>query len=97
LSPGTPEWDYGMTIFRWQASPAEINTGIEKSSSLSAYAFITPIEIVLPQHFLKKDGYGPRQIWGRDEKYSNLQNDFSESKKPYNFFGTLKNWKNTPK
>ena len=79
LDPGTPDWEYGMTIFRWQASAAEINTGFDQPPQYQLMR-LDPERIVYTEHFLRKDGYGPRQIWRRDEKSEQASDGFTEAK-----------------
>ena len=78
LDPGTPEWDYGMTIFRWQGSAAEINTGFDQPPQFQLMR-LDPDRIVYTEHFLRKDGYGPRQIWRKDEKTEQASDGFTEA------------------
>jgi len=80
LEPGTEEWKYGMSIFRWQASAAEIGTGFEKAPEYTLMK-LDPDRIVYTEHFLRKDGYGPRQIWRKDEKNEQGSDGFTEAKK----------------
>jgi hypothetical protein len=80
LDPGTEEWDYGMTIFRWQSSAAEINTGFD-SPPRGTLMRLDPDRVVYTEHFLRKDGYGPRQIWRRDEKNEQASDGLTEAQK----------------
>ena len=80
LEPGTKEWEYGMTIFRWQSSAAEINTGFDAPPQ-GTLMRLDPDRIVYTEHFLRKDGYGPRQIWRRDEKNEQASDGLTEAQK----------------
>ena len=79
LDPGTSEWDYGMTIFRWQGSAAELNSGFDHPPQYQLMR-LNPDRIVYTEHFLRKDGYGPRQIWRKDEKTEQASDGFTEAK-----------------
>ena len=79
LDPGTAEWEYGMTIFRWQASSAEIGFGFDQPPN-GILMKLDPDRIVYTEHFLRKDGYGPRQIWRKDEKKEQASDGLTESK-----------------
>ena len=41
---------------------------------------LDPDRIVYTEHFLRKDGYGPRQIWRKDEKKEQASDGLTESK-----------------
>ncbi len=79
LDPGTADWEYGMTIFRWQASSAEIGFGFDQPPN-GILMKLDPDRIVYTEHFLRKDGYGPRQIWRKDEKKEQASDGLTESK-----------------
>jgi hypothetical protein len=78
LDPGTADWEYGMTIFRWQASSAEIGFGFDQPPQ-GILMKLDPDRIVYTEHFLRKDGYGPRQIWRKDEKAEQASDGLTES------------------
>jgi general stress protein 26 len=78
LDPGTADWEYGMTIFRWQASSAEIGFGFDQPPN-GILMKLDPDRIVYTEHFLRKDGYGPRQIWRKDEKKEQASDGLTES------------------
>ena len=78
LDPGTADWEYGMTIFRWQASSAEIWFGFDQPPQ-GILMKLDPDRIVYTEHFLRKDGYGPRQIWRKDEKAEQASDGLTES------------------
>lgn len=67
LDVGTPEWEHGMKIFKWPASAWEIG-GALTGPPQGQLMRLQPDRIVYTEHFLRRDGYGPRQIWHRDEK-----------------------------
>ncbi|MEZ5566656.1 MAG: pyridoxamine 5'-phosphate oxidase family protein [Gammaproteobacteria bacterium] len=65
LAPGTPSHDHAMTIYRWQASAAQLGKPLDRPPQIEL-ARINPERIVYTEQWLRKDGYGPRQIWHRD-------------------------------
>lgn len=65
LQPGTPEHDHGMTIFRWQASSVQLGRPLDRPPQM-ALLQIEPDRVVYTEQWLRKDGFGPRQIWHRD-------------------------------
>ena len=66
LDPGTPEWEHGMTIFRWQNSTAELGRPLDERPN-GQLLLIEPDRVVYTEHWLRKYGYAPRQIWRRSE------------------------------
>lgn len=66
LDVGTPEWERGMKIFKWQASSAELGRPLVEPPQ-GQLARIDPERIVLTEHLNRKYGYAPRQIWRKDE------------------------------
>jgi general stress protein 26 len=65
IEPGTPEHDHAMTIYRWQASSAQLGKSLDKPPQVPLLR-IDPERIVYTEQWLRKDGYAPRQIWHRD-------------------------------
>lgn len=65
LEPGTPGHDHGMTIFRWQASSVQLSRPLDRPPQM-ALLQIEPDRVVYTEQWLRKDGFGPRQIWHRD-------------------------------
>lgn len=66
LDPGTPDWEHGMKIFRWQGSSAELGRASTAPPN-GQLLKVDPHRIVYTEHYLRKTGYAPRQIWRRDE------------------------------
>ena len=65
LKSGSAEWQHAMTIFKWPGSSFEIGrplTGPPAGTMMR----LDPERIVYTEHYLRRDGYGPRQIWKRD-------------------------------
>ena len=67
LDVGTPEWQHGMTIFKWPASSWEIGRPLDEPPA-GQLMKLAPERIVYTEHFLRRDGYGPRQIWRSQEQ-----------------------------
>jgi general stress protein 26 len=66
LEVGTKEWEHGMTIFKWPASSFEIGSGLDSPPQGLLMRF-DPDRIVYTEHYMRKNGFAPRQIWRRDE------------------------------
>jgi general stress protein 26 len=64
LDVGTPEWQQGMKVFKWPASAFEIGRPI-KEPPKGLLMRLDPERIVYTEHYLRRDGYAPRQIWRR--------------------------------
>ncbi len=67
LDVGTPEWEHGMTIFKWQASSAELGRPTDEGAPQVQLLRLDPDRIVYTEHYMRKDGYAPRTVWRRDE------------------------------
>ena len=65
LEVGSPAWEHGMTIFKWPASAFEIGRPFREPPQ-GRLMRLAPERIVYTEHFLRRDGYGPRQIWRRE-------------------------------
>lgn len=65
LDPGTKDWERGMQVFKWPASAFEIGRPF-KEPPRGQLMRLRPDRIVYTEHFLRRDGYGPRQIWLRE-------------------------------
>jgi general stress protein 26 len=66
LEVGTPDWEHGMEIFKWPGSSFEIGTGLDEPPR-GMLMRLAPERIVYTEHYLRADGFAPRQIWRRDE------------------------------
>ncbi len=66
LDVGTPEWEHGMKVFKWQASSTELGRPLDKPPQ-GQLARIDPERIVYSEHLMRKYGYAPRQIWLADQ------------------------------
>lgn len=65
VEPGTSAFDHAMEIYRWQASSAQIGRPLDKPPQHKLLRF-DPDKIVYTEQWLRKDGFGPRQIWYKD-------------------------------
>lgn len=65
LDPGTPAHAHAMTIYRWQASSVQLGRPLDQPPA-AALVRIDPERVVYTEQWLRKDGFGPRQIWHRD-------------------------------
>lgn len=65
LTPGTPDHVHAMTIYRWQGSAAQLGKSLDRPPEV-ALLRIQPERIVYTEQWLRKDGFGPRQVWYRD-------------------------------
>jgi general stress protein 26 len=66
LEVGSPGWEHGMEIFKWPASSFEIGSGLDKPPQ-GMLMRLDPERIVYTEHYMREDGFAPRQIWRRDE------------------------------
>ena len=65
IEPGTPEHEHGMNIYRWQSSSIQLDRPIDEAPQVPLLV-IDPERVVYTEHWLRKDGFGPRQIWHSD-------------------------------
>jgi nitroimidazol reductase NimA-like FMN-containing flavoprotein (pyridoxamine 5'-phosphate oxidase superfamily) len=65
LSPGTSEHEHAMTIYRWESSAVQLGRPLDRAPQVELVR-IDPERIVYTEQWLRKDGFGPRQIWNRD-------------------------------
>jgi len=62
----SPEWERGMQVFKYPASNFELGRDpSEKPRGMLAR--LDADRIVYTEHFLRSEGFAPRQIWRRDE------------------------------
>ena len=69
LDPGTPEHDDAMTIYRWEPSAVQLGKSLDQPPRMQLLK-IDPDKIVYTQQWLRKEGFGPRQIWHKDPEKS---------------------------
>jgi nitroimidazol reductase NimA-like FMN-containing flavoprotein (pyridoxamine 5'-phosphate oxidase superfamily) len=75
LAPGTPEHEAGMAIYRWQPSAVQLGNSLAHPPPLQL-AKIDPYRIVYTEQWLRKDGFGPRQIWHKDASIKGRSNAY---------------------
>jgi hypothetical protein len=54
-----------MTIYRWESSAVQLGRPLDRAPQVELVR-IDPERIVYTEQWLRKDGFGPRQIWHRD-------------------------------
>ncbi|SVC63829.1 uncharacterized protein METZ01_LOCUS316683 [marine metagenome] len=62
MKPHTPEWEHGMSCFKWVGSKFELGKPYDKPPE-GFLARLDPDRIVYTEHLMRKEGYAPRQIW----------------------------------
>jgi general stress protein 26 len=65
IEPGTPEHDHAMTIYRWQGSSVQLGKPLDNPPQVPLIK-VEPERIVYTEQWLRKEGFGPRQIWHKD-------------------------------
>ena len=65
LDPGTPAHEHAMTVYRWESSAVQLGKPLDQPPQVQLLK-LDPERIVYTEQWLRKDGYGPRQIWYRD-------------------------------
>lgn len=65
IEPGTPEHVHAMSIYRWESSAVQLGKPLDEAPQVQLVR-IDPERVVYTEQWLRKDGFGPRQIWHRD-------------------------------
>jgi Pyridoxamine 5'-phosphate oxidase len=65
LEPGSPEWEHGMTVFKYPASNWEVGRPVDQVPE-GELLRLRPDRITLTEHFLRRSGFAARQFWERD-------------------------------
>ncbi|MGI9308397.1 MAG: pyridoxamine 5'-phosphate oxidase family protein [Gammaproteobacteria bacterium] len=65
IEPGTSAHEHAMSIYRWQPSAVQLSKPLDSPPQV-ALVKIDPERIVYTEQWLRKDGFGPRQIWHKD-------------------------------
>jgi nitroimidazol reductase NimA-like FMN-containing flavoprotein (pyridoxamine 5'-phosphate oxidase superfamily) len=65
IEPGTPEHEAAMQVYRWESSAVQLGKPIDEVPQVQL-AKIDPHRVVYTEQWLRKDGFGPRQIWHKD-------------------------------
>jgi len=66
LEEDTPEWEHGMEILHWEASAAELGRDINTRPDAPIMR-VNPERIVYTEHWIRRQGYAPRQIWRKSD------------------------------
>ena len=61
---GSREHEHGLDVFRWEASAAELNRPQDRPPE-GIVLRLRADRIWYTEHWLRKDGYAPRQVWRR--------------------------------
>jgi hypothetical protein len=64
LQPGTQEWAHGMAVLPWEANAAELGRDLHQPPT-DPIMKIEPDRVVYTEHWIRRDGFSPRQIWRR--------------------------------
>jgi len=72
LEVDSPEWERGMKIFKYPASNFELGRAVDEIPR-GRLARLDAERIVYTEHFLRSEGYAPRQIWRKDEETQVVQ------------------------
>jgi general stress protein 26 len=62
LHPGDVDFERLMSVYRWQSDAAERGRSLDHEPSGPMIA-ITAERIVYTEHWLRREGYAPRQFW----------------------------------
>jgi len=65
LEPGSPDWEHGMTVFKYPSSNWEVGRPLDTVPQ-GLLLRLKPDRISLTEHFLRREGYAARQFWDRD-------------------------------
>lgn len=65
LEPGSADWQRGMQIFKWPASSWEVGR-VSPEPPHGHLMRLRAERIVYTEHFLRRSGYAPRQVWLRN-------------------------------
>lgn len=64
LSPDHPDWPHAISIYKWQASAAEMGRPTAEPSRLTL-GRLRANRITYTDHWLRKHGFAARQMWKR--------------------------------
>jgi len=76
IEPGTAEHEEAMAIYRWQSSAIQLGKSLTDVPQV-ALGRISPDRVVYTEHWLRKDGFGPRQIWHKDPDKGGKSNTYN--------------------
>ncbi|WP_089207333.1 pyridoxamine 5'-phosphate oxidase family protein [Streptosporangium subroseum] len=64
LLPGSPGFDEGMAVYRWQSDAAERGKSVLEVPR-NPLVRVVADRIVYTEHWLRREGFAPRQHWSR--------------------------------
>lgn len=62
LPPGTTDFDRHWEAYRWQSDHVERGNSLDTPPQ-SPLVVVAPHRIVYTEHWLRREGYAPRQLW----------------------------------
>ena len=65
-----------MSVYRWQSSAVQLGKSLDEPPQVEMLR-LKPERIVYTQQWLRKDGFGPRQIWHKDPNKAVASNKYS--------------------
>lgn len=66
LMPGDAEHEHYWPAYRWQSDHVERSRSLDKPPA-GPLVVVEADRIVYTEHWLRRDGYGPRQFWSRPQ------------------------------
>ncbi|MFN8533080.1 MAG: pyridoxamine 5'-phosphate oxidase family protein [Dehalococcoidia bacterium] len=66
LRSGTAAYDEGMQVYGWQKGATDLGLPLDRSPQIPLIK-LAPDRIVYTEHYLRKEGYAPRQVWRRED------------------------------
>jgi len=65
IEPGTDEHVEAMQVYHWEKSAVQLGRPLDEVPQITL-AKLDPHKIVYTEHWLRKEGFAPRQIWYDD-------------------------------
>lgn len=62
LEPGDPDHEHHWSAFRWQSDHVERSLPLDEPPT-GLLVVVEAERIVYTEHWLRRDGYAPRQFW----------------------------------
>ena len=72
LLPGMDGYSDGMAIYRWQSDAVERGRPLDQEPS-GPMVRVVADRVVYTEHWLRRDGYSPRQFWSRSANSGSLE------------------------
>ncbi len=72
LLPGMDGYADGMAIYRWQSDAVERGRPLDQEPS-GPLVRVAADRVVYTEHWLRRDGYSPRQFWSRTANTGSLE------------------------